>query len=102
VYQKNYLKGNSMSKISDEKKKHMAAFLSSLATAAVNVGIFAPSIAYLFNIGELQTKVKVFDLILADVIIGLMVWVMIYQARKTLEGLEEKIDKPSISKIKRK
>jgi hypothetical protein len=27
---------------------------------------------------------------------------MIYQARKTLEGLEEKIDKPSISKIKRK
>jgi hypothetical protein len=78
-----------MSKKSDEKAKHFASFLSSIAAACANVGILAPTIAYLFNISDLRTKASLLDLAMVYIIVICIIFGFIFVARKSLDKLGE-------------
>jgi hypothetical protein len=76
-----------MSKRTEEKAKHFASFLSSVASASANVGILAPTIAYMFNISDFKSRVTAIDLFFAYVIVLAFAAIILSFARLLLNEI---------------
>ena len=78
-----------MSKSRDEKIKLLAGALNAAAGSCFTVGVIAPTVAVLINLGDAQSKVTLAVLV-ANALAWLIAAVMLHiSARKQLDRLDE-------------
>ncbi len=78
-----------MSKARDEKIKLLANALNTAAGSCFTVGVIAPTVAVLINLGDAQSKVTI-GILVANAVGWLFAAVMLHLwARKHLERLDE-------------
>jgi NADH:ubiquinone oxidoreductase subunit 3 (subunit A) len=76
-----------MNETAKEKAKHAASFLSSVTNTLLNVGVFAPNFAYLFNLANFRNHVGLLTLTFTTLMVSLLCAGLFYFARNILNEL---------------